>query len=1166
MQPLQQQLADLREAGRRAGEDLAAARGELRAEREKNAVAVAEIEALNAALRKKQGELAAAKRAADGLELDAAEALRSSQRAEAAAQAKGAVAEERMWSAELAAADTQRAVDATELERVLAERTQVPAAFARSNPFITPYKSPRGPAIFTPGGDAEDAENRTEEDGNLTISEARQLLIDAEKFDSKVRAHTGYAQFCAMNVGRAPAREGAERDEGPPDAGADAHARYALSLSAARSEREKFAELEAAKDAEIAALRDKCIAMQQQNDKLLKDVKHFMSEGAAALRGSAPVGQSTIGNVFDAVETNLQILMADFGELVDERLRGCDRRVANLFSTVAVMDGRMGALKGTAVRALGAEAEAAELKRIEAELTEKIEEAEMALVDTADTLEETIEEKELALERIDELEAQLEDESGRVNELSAALRASDKTEKDLEQEIGGLEAKGEGLAAEVARYREELDAQAHQLAVSREAEGEQGMKLAEDEIRIEQLSENLSGVEEEYGKLREAHRETKKELGTIKAEHAKLRKTFERLKTKSQMTEESAAKKMKAMQEEAADLKQVAREQEDRAEKVAHELALAQRRADELDAEVQDLSAKHAAEQGKVVQLNRALESAHVDLDASEAAKAELQDRVGELQRETKGALRALDDEQDRAAALARDHQELKEEAADAARHLREVTAAADRLESSNAELEGLSKRQERSIESLGDDLTSARARAQDLTEQLNAKAEALAELTARAEATEGALVGELRDIKNTVLEKDLLLDQRESKTAALEDRVRSLDELSSKQGVDLRGLAEENKENRAAREALEKDLAVSSAEVEMMGVTVGELEAERAKHVGQIERLMEKLDGATLDYNHATIQSRELEATSKKQEEQIAALKRQTGDLQGEVQSLARKAQKLEVLNQDLESGSVEAVREFEGAAEALRLQVAGLEVTAAQTKEELEECQKSELMKTRAKMELEKEVGVLKDQVLALERQNVQLEKEAAEAEASCEQALKTMEDLTVQRDRAEQRAGDAASQVNDVQLKLESEKRKSQRVVEQLSTQLVGSGKAKEAQFAKDLVALQRALEETRDPGRREELVEQIERVKLGLGAGNSTGSTLALQSSLDKEREHRVRLEQELAEAFDAQLESQKETESVLVEYEALVEENKALADKVEELSASLGGIALSRMKA
>ena len=90
----------------------------------------------------------------------------------------------------------------------------------------------------------------------------------------------------------------------------------------------------------------------------------------------------------------------------------------------------------------------------------------MALVDTADTLEETIEEKELALERIDELEAQLEDESGRVNELSAALRASDKTAKDLEQEIGGLEAKGEGLAAEVARYREELDAQAHQLAVS----------------------------------------------------------------------------------------------------------------------------------------------------------------------------------------------------------------------------------------------------------------------------------------------------------------------------------------------------------------------------------------------------------------------------------------------------------------------------------------------------------------------------------------------------------------------------------------------------------------------------------------------------------------------------------------------------------------------------
>ena len=68
-------------------------------------------------------------------------------------------------------------------------------------------------------------------------------------------------------------------------------------------------------------------------------------------------------------------------------------------------------------------------------------------------------------------EAQLEDESGRVNEPSAALRASDKTAKDLEQEIGGLEAKGEGLAAEVARYREELDAQAHQLAVSPGREG-----------------------------------------------------------------------------------------------------------------------------------------------------------------------------------------------------------------------------------------------------------------------------------------------------------------------------------------------------------------------------------------------------------------------------------------------------------------------------------------------------------------------------------------------------------------------------------------------------------------------------------------------------------------------------------------------------------------------
>ena len=167
----------------------------------------------------------------------------------------------------------------------------------------------------------------------------------------------------------------------------------------------------------------------------------------------------------------------------------------------------------------------------------------------------------------------------------------------------------------------------------------------------------------------------------------------------------------------------------------------------------------------------------------------------------------------------------------------------------------------------------------------------------------------------------------------------------------------------------------------------------------------------------------------------------------------------------------------------------------------------------------------------------------------ERACNEAALTVQDLSAQRDQAEEKATTAKA----LEAKLEAEKMRSKRVVEQLSSQLVGQGRAKEASLAKELVRLQEALEMEADPGKKEEMEEKLAKIKRMMSDQDSGGdrdSVLELQEKLQEERELRKKVEKDLAEALDMQLETQNETEQVLLEYEALVQENKALAARVK----------------
>ena len=80
------------------------------------------------------------------------------------------------------------------------------------------------------------------------------------------------------------------------------------------------------------------------------------------------------------------------------------------------------------------------------------------------------------------------------------------------------------------------------------------------------------------------------------------------------------------------------------------------------------------------------------------------------------------------------------------------------------------------------------------------------------------------------------------------------------------------------------------------------------------------------------------------------------------------------------------------------------------------------------------------------------------------------------TEQRASAQAQVADLSSQIVGFESKIQAEKKKSDRIVKQLSGQLVASGKSKEASIAQDLARMAKTLENTTDPSKREQLEER------------------------------------------------------------------------------------------
>ena len=1121
----------------------------LAGEQEKNEVATSEIMSLNAELLRKEQELQYCKRTLDEVEHERNTSLASTAKARQAAEVHSALARERMWSAEVNAASAQHLLGVVEERAAFSERKQV---FDQNGGFTTDAKSaapverrtspldmkrlfmhatddgstplPRfpesrdsvlaGTASRRAGGGAKESPMQTvEPDGDLMLSEARKLMVTND-LDVALSAHANYHKFKATKSNIEGSPKALEVLE-PVDTTRLVHSKYAEFAAMVQAKTDRSLETRA----EIAGLEGRVEELVQQNEEMksrhANDMNSVASQKkieALRLNETAEMCQSITakftvfqGSCLMKVQT-LHNKIIDFDLLLEKLRRSqqlADRRSKSAKSQVS-------------------------------SLTEKLKEKSaeyLSLQNDRESLATRCKEHEAFIEKV------LDDLKGSRVEVEELRRmAQESKNSNL-----GLQSEAENLQQQ---YREAAENFATKDS-SRKAE------LNEAEERIAELQQELESQVATNADFRNnvsmQQEEASRLVAKLEASEESLEAAREELReTVARFEDDICALKGEGEQKSAeiAELGEAVTEREAKVLEQDNLLSAQEDTLNKMEQDVLDFAEKCSslADANAALEL-QLLESQKSLASANELSQAEASDAAS--------AVAALE------STLAERNSQLEEQEA----LLAEASKALDEERAVIQQLQDASKNQEDMLQEATQSLEAERASVSELEARISSQ-EALLQEAGQALDTEKStafsaqeqLHEQLAHQEGLLREASEALDQEKAESSQLRDQLQSQEVLlqQASQALDSdRDQAEATQnELRAKVTAQEAKIEEQHADLERERENTAKLEEQVNTQETLLQQASEALENEQRVNHESQEQAAAQEALIAEAAQALDSERKRGVELSEKIAALDRS---VEVERSERDSLAKELAAQenlLEAASAALETERKEVE-EVAQQKDEISSILKSvelDLSDTSDKLQaVEAECIEKKEEIEIL---NLRLE----EADVACQSAAETVALATEQRAAAQAQVADLNSQIVGFESKIQAEKKKSDRIVQQLSGQLVASGKSKEASIAQDLARMAKTLENTTDPSKREQLQERIQQLQLLLGGNPSGGDRglLAVENALEAERTRRQQVEKDLENALDRQFASQQETERMLEEFEVIVEENKILAEELRAL--------------
>ena len=1111
----------------------------LEAEMEKNEVALTEINTLNAELLRKEQELQYCKRTLDEVEHERNTSLVSTAKAQKAAEVHSALARERMWSAEVNAASAQHLLGVVEERAAFSERKQ---AFEQNGGLNTdarsaapverrtspldmkrlfshatddgstpvPLFTDSGEGAFPgttsrrPDGDMEDGSPvlTSEPDGDLMLSEARKLMV-TKGLNGALHAHAAYHKFKATRSdveGEAKALEG----PGPVGLAQKVHTKYA-----------EFAAMKAlvqAKNDRSLETRAEIAALENRVEELLQESKEQKSRQANESTSLASQRKIESLRLNETAEM-CQSITAKFTVFQGSCLMKVQTLHNKIIDFDLLVEKLRRSLQHSERRSKSAQGQ---VSNISEQLKEKVSEVQM-LQSERESLTTRCKEHEAFIEKVlDDLKMSKVE----IDELRRMAQDSKNSNSVLRSEAENLQQQyneaAENFKGRDAKLKEQLKSAEEQIS-------DLQLQLETRDTENAGFRKSLTAQEEEASKL----------LAQLKSSEESLAATEEHLKTKVEALKTDLSEKDRKMEEQDASLHE------------KEELLAAQ--AETLNKMEQD-ALDFAEKCSSLADANSALEQQLLETQKSHQRESEISlaeaTAAAEAAASTAAALEgelALRDSR----IAERDDQLAVQESL-----LAEASKALDEERASVQQLEDTSKAQEALLQEASTALETERTSVSGLEERLNSQESLLREAGEAFEA-EKSKAAAAEDILREVREA---LEQEQSASIQLREQLHSQEALlqQASQALDSdRDTAEhtQNELNSTIQEQMAQ-IEKQATELSQGREKVAQLEEQATSQEILLQKASEALESeqrasrawqeqfnshekALSDAAHALDMERKKEAVLS---EQVSELSKKIAKEQAEREALSKELASQEDL---LEAASA--------ALETERKEVEDMATDKAEMAAVLKSVQ-ADLAETSEKFQIvEADCLEKKEEIEIL---NLRLE----EADVACQSAAETVAQATEQRKMAQSQVADLNSQIVGFESKIAAEKKKSDRIVQQLSGQLVASGKTKEATIAQDLARMAKTLENTTDPSKREQIQERIQQLQLLMGGNPSGGDRglIAVENALEGERKRRQQVEKDLEQALDRQFASQQETERMLEEFEVIMEENKILAEELRAL--------------
>ena len=1118
----------------------------LAGEQEKNEVATSEIMSLNAELMRKEQELQYCKRTLDEVEHERNTSLASTAKARQAAEVNAAsaqhllgVVEERAAFSERkqafdqnggftadakSAAPVERRTSPLDMKRLFMHATDDGSTplprFPESRDGVLAGTAPR-----RAGGGAEESPMQTlEPDGDLMLSEARKLMVTKD-LDVALSAHANYHKFKATKSNVEGSPKTLEALE-PVDTTRLVHSKYAEFAAMVQAKTDRSLETRA----EIAGLEGRVEELVQQNEEMksrhANDMNSVASQKkieALRLNETAEMCQSITakftvfqGSCLMKVQT-LHNKIIDFDLLLEKLRRSqqlADRRSKSAKSQVSSLTEK---LKEKSAEYLSLQSDRESLstrcKEHEAFIEKVLDDLKGSKVEVDELRRMAQESKNSNLG----LQSEAESLQQQYREAAENFTAKDSSRKaelnEAEERIAELQQELENQVATNADYRNNVSTQqeeASRLVAKLEA-SEESLAAAREELR-----ESVARFEDDICALKGEGEQKSAEIADLgEAVAERDAKVLEQDNLLS--AQEDTLNKM---EQDALDFAEKCSSLADANAALELQLLESQKSlesANELSqAEASDAASTVAALESTLAERNSQLEGQETLL--AEASKALDEERavIQQLQDTSKNQEDLLQEATLSLQAERASVSELETRVSSQEALLQEASQALDTEKSGAAsaqeQLHEQLAHQEGLLREASEALDQEKAESSQLRDQLQSQdgllqqaSQALDSDRDQAEATQNELRANVTAQEATIEEQHADLVRERQNAAKLEEQVSTQETLLQQASEALeneRRANHESQEQAAAQETAATEQA--AAQEALLAEAAHALDSERKRGVELSERIAALDDSVKVERSERESLAKELAAQENLLEAASAALETERKEVE-------------EVVQQNDEISSI----------------LKSVEVDLSETSEKLQaveaEC-----------IEKKEEIEIL----------NLRLE----EADVACQSAAETVALATEQRASAQAQVADLSSQIVGFESKIQAEKKKSDRIVKQLSGQLVASGKSKEASIAQDLARMAKTLENTTDPSKREQLEERIQQLQLLLGGNPSGGDRglLAVENALEAERTRRQQVEKDLENALDRQFASQQETERMLEEFEVIVEENKILAEELRAL--------------